>query len=827
MTWQFPACWKYVRLHPGLKHPTEEDWQHNPREFYQTSDRHRGIHVGASRLLVLDEDVTGDLQRWLTHLSLDAPRTFEIQTASGKKQYYYNLPDYVPTEGVSSRIRVDGFGIDLLAGMRCVPTVGAHIVDLKKPPRWQGMRAYTIAAANPIATAPDWLVNKVPIRATGTRGTTEQLQLLYGKLDDPDGKPCAWMQAVVDDWVAKIKEAGKRLEKDERTGQWSAGHCHEEGLHAAWAVAHDGAKGHRGAYTAMQMVKEAWISVRQPSVGTAENDWDRIADGSWAKAANENFDSFFEVCFCSRDVTDYYVPPEAMPTVAAEVDASWQQPQRPLEPVRVGKEHYAAPLEALPDLMRNFVLNASRHSQTVPEMALFGALCSISFATGGNLLIDIDGHYEPVTLWAVLTALASQRKSGALTAAVRGPLAQAIRDYWSGIAQEQIKIKDEMTIIEKRIKKLRDEIAGGTSDSTDLAYAELERKHEEYAVLKSRVKPKPIWDVTDTTVEGIEQAMESTGGPIASFADEAALLSTVAGRYAGGKSKITLSTLNSAHGRAPINTVRAGQTRYVEHPHLVLCQLIQPKPFGDIMSSLGEVEDGFLSRWLYSDPAPYGPRRARTVRPDAADWTNEMWSLTLTDVLTEFWGRSEPKRMTLSPEAWRHYEHVFPFTDLDSRSYEQINGAFSQWMGKATNAHIVRVAVMFQLVMNPKSDVLSGEAMARAVHLFGWLRAEAFKVMRTLSDERLRADIEQDALCWFATKRSKDRSAGKSVTEIISARTLKRGPSRFRKMATEDIEAILIKLAEQHWLEEKEDRRTGDLKWVIRPDFEDKWAELG
>ncbi len=809
--WSFPAHWMYVRLHRGIKYSRECNWQHNPRTFDQTIPSQRGIHVGASRLLIIDEDQYGALVAWLQSIGQALPETLVVQTASGKFQYYYNLPDYVPTDSVSSRIGVDGFRLDLLAGMRLVPAPGAEIVDIKRPRRWEGFRSYNIHTNLPIATAPDWIVNRVPIGASGIRGTNEQVQQLYGRLDDPDGKPCAWMQAVVDDWVAKIKAAGA--------------HCHQEGLQAAWAITRDGAKGHRGAFTAMAEVREEWLKHRRPTTGDAELDWDgrdgAIAPSAWAKAANAQFDSFFEACTCSREVNDYAVPEEVM----TQHNLAQQAPQpgivQPMEPVRIANEHYVAPLEYLPDRMYQFVQNVRYSSQTVPEMALLSALCSVSFVTGGNLLIDVNGYFEPVTLWAVLTALPSQRKSGALTAAVKGPLKQAINNFWRQHAQEQRKLWDQFNVATKRITKLQKDLATDLVGSdVDSAYKELDIRNEELDDIKARMMKKPVLDVTDTTVEGIEMAMEASGGPIASFADEAALLTTIAGRYTN--SKTTLSTLNQAWGRSTIHTVRAGQTRHVENPHLVLCQLVQPKPFGAVMSSLGEVEDGFLSRWLYADPPPHGPRRPRGQQPNRQVIDN--WTQLLTDLLHRFWGIKEPETIHLDNDAWEIYDYIFPFIDQDSRSYDQVNTSYSQWLGKAMNAHILRVAALFQLIEDPKAQFIRRDAMNRAVGLFYWLRAEALKAMRALKEDQLRSDVEHDVLSWIAARRDKNRRAGKSVMEYVEARSLARGPRRFRNMRSVEIEAILTRLADQRWLEETESK-TGSATWKIRPDFEDKWYQ--
>lgn len=154
---------------------------------------------------------------------------------------------------------------------------------------------------------PGWVLSLVPPRTgeltdlpiswvrflTHTRdiwaaGNDAQVRALTDRLIDPDGQPCSWLEKVTQSWVNKIKAAGA--------------HCHDVGCQAAWAIACDGAKYHRGAFTSMARIREAWMQTRVPSVGSAETDWDgrsgAIEPTAWAKAATLGFDQVFEACRC-------------------------------------------------------------------------------------------------------------------------------------------------------------------------------------------------------------------------------------------------------------------------------------------------------------------------------------------------------------------------------------------------------------------------------------------------------------------------------------------------------------------------------------------------
>ena len=506
-------------------------------------------------------------------------------------------------------------------------------------------------------------------------------------------------------------------------------------------------------------------------------------------------------------------------TLIPDPPPAWQPSAQALEPTRVAQEHYPAPLECLPPLMHQFVRSTCAHAQIVPEMALLASLCSVSYVTGGNVLVDINGYQEPVVIWSVLTAEPSERKSGALRAAAKGPLRDAVENFWLEIAEEQAQIRDLLGIAEEKHSKLKAALAG--TNVPEGGEEELAEHRRTIAELRSRRITKPIWSVTDSTTEGLETAMVETGGVVASFADEAALLSTIAGRYSTKGRGISLGSLNQAWSNEPIFVLRQSQRRQIDKPFAVLCQFLQPGPFDEIMAALQREEDGFLSRWLFCDPALYGPRTSYTVPPDHQ--TRMQWVEVLTALLRRFWGQNEPTVLHLSPDAWTVYHEVYAQIDVDQRSYNQINRDFARWLGKGANGHIVRVAALFQLIMNMQATEISGEAMRRAVDLYWWLRAEALKAMHATTGESMRPEVEQEVLSWIAKRRAKDREAGKTVFESIEARHLKRGPRRFRDMPPAEVEAVLTQLEEQRWLERCEVGH-GRTVWTVRPDFDDKWG---
>ncbi|MGH3426070.1 MAG: DUF3987 domain-containing protein, partial [Terriglobales bacterium] len=245
----------------------------------------------------------------------------------------------------------------------------------------------------------------------------------------------------------------------------------------------------------------------------------------------------------------------------------------------------------------------------------------------------------------------------------------------------------------------------------------------------------------------LETEMSESNGVAASFTDEAALLSTIAGRYSQGK--INLYSINQAWSGNPIHVKRAGKDndRRVDRPYLVLCQFTQPAQFVELMSTLRAQEDGFISRWLYCDPAPYGSRKPNGPR---IDWdTHEAWVKALRCLLERFWGTKQSHVMYLSQGAQALYDEIFTEIDAERIRYQLSDGVLSQWLGKAPNAHVTRIAALLELAHNPGSSEVSWDAMQAAVNLYRWwLRPEAVKAIAGTSGDVLRPEVETDMLSW-------------------------------------------------------------------------------
>lgn len=189
---------RYVRLHPGTKRPADRAWQSNPLPDGTVDPAARGVHLGASGEIVVDEDEFGAVLKWLASRGEVLPATHVVRTASGKHHYYYRVPEGW-TIPLKSRIRVDGFSLDLLAGMRQVVGAGTVLADGS---------AYAVVDGREPVAAPDWLL----------RLLLEDTEL--GEAVSTDTRSVTPRSVAARQWSDAVAEVAAVASRGSSTGVW-------------------------------------------------------------------------------------------------------------------------------------------------------------------------------------------------------------------------------------------------------------------------------------------------------------------------------------------------------------------------------------------------------------------------------------------------------------------------------------------------------------------------------------------------------------------------------------------------------------------------------
>lgn len=212
------------------KHPVPCSWARESTNdatrlarMFGRGPRNVGVDCGRSRLVVLDEDAPGELERLCLTQRRELPETLTVSTGKGRHVYYRQLGDVPFTNAVGGlrdyRIDVRGRG-GYVIGPGSLHQTG---------------RIYTVASAAPIAPVPKWIAEllqppaREPSRAVAPDHFAGSRQALTGVLR-------VILSAQPGTRNAKLFWAASRLFEKSRAGVLSAAAAEALLLDAARAI---------------------------------------------------------------------------------------------------------------------------------------------------------------------------------------------------------------------------------------------------------------------------------------------------------------------------------------------------------------------------------------------------------------------------------------------------------------------------------------------------------------------------------------------------------------------------------------------------------------
>jgi len=211
------------------KHPVPCSWARESTNstaqvarMFGRGPRNVGVDCGRSRLLVLDEDEHGELERLCRTHRQELPVTFTVRTGKGQHAYY-RQPAGVPFTNATGGLR--DYRIDVRGR-------GGYVVGPGS--LHQTGQVYTVATAAPIAPVPEWIAAllrppREPRRAGASDHFAGSRQALAGLLR-------VILNAQPGTRNAKLFWAASRLFEKSRAGVLSAAAAEALLLDAARAI---------------------------------------------------------------------------------------------------------------------------------------------------------------------------------------------------------------------------------------------------------------------------------------------------------------------------------------------------------------------------------------------------------------------------------------------------------------------------------------------------------------------------------------------------------------------------------------------------------------
>lgn len=253
------------------------------------------------------------------------------------------------------------------------------------------------------------------------------------------------------------------------------------------------------------------------------------------------------------------------------------------------------PLDALPALIRAYVINVADHTQTHPDMSAMMALGALAICVQGSYEIEgKPGYREPLNLYISIFANPGERKSPVL----------------------QLMTKDiSQYCIEHNTRRIAD----------------------------------------DCTPEALVKLLATNNGMMALVSAEGGMMDHMAGRYSGTPN---IDVYLKAHCAEPIYVDRIGRNgESIQRPTLTIIMASQPEVLNRVMANDTFAGRGLLARFLYcSPPSRLGTRKFDT--PDIDQCIADDYRALLNKLLTQSESTNRHV-FTLSPDAYRVINDYF------------------------------------------------------------------------------------------------------------------------------------------------------------------------
>jgi replicative DNA helicase len=356
------------------------------------------------------------------------------------------------------------------------------------------------------------------------------------------------------------------------------------------------------------------------------------------------------------------------------------------------------PVDALPKILRAWVLAESEATQTPPDLAAMLALAACSAAVSKRVVIEVKpGYTEPSNLFVAVVLPPGERKSAVFNDAV-APLREWEQEEGVRRRPELVAAAQRYRIIEKRLESSISAAAKSQGPDYQRAIAETEQIALELE--EAKVPPMPRVFADDATPEALTTLLEEYCGRMAVMSPEGGVFEMMAGRYSDSPN---LDVYLKGHAGDDIRVDRKGRkSEWVKAPALTLGLAIQPSVLERLAERPLMRGTGLLARFLYSIPqSRVGGRQVDSV--PVPDHVRMLYHHALKALLAIPSDRT--LRVRLSAGAFSVYRDFANFVEPQLAEFSSLS-SIRDWGSKLPGA-FCRVLSFLSLISRFESQLVS------------------------------------------------------------------------------------------------------------------------
>ena len=472
-------------------------------------------------------------------------------------------------------------------------------------------------------------------------------------------------------------------------------------------------------------------------------------------------------------------------TITPEQARAWPDDIEPLvrEP---GRLQY--PIGALPDLIRDAMLEVQEHVQAPTALIASCALSAVSLAAQAHIDVARDEKLiGPVSLFLLPLGDSGERKTsvdGHFTRAIIEYEARVIKEKAPEIKQFGIELQSHNAKRTGLLSKIKDLAKAGQPTS---AKEDKLKELEQHAPIRPKV---PSLLMTDATQEALLHRLANEWPSGGILSDEGG---AVFGSHGMGKDSVMrfLATLNTAWGGGTQRVERRTSESFsATNPRLTMHIQVQGLALQEFLKSNGSLArgSGFLARFLIADPEstqgkrPYREPQGTSHALD--EFNTRIGRILERDVPMNDQGELEPTLMRLSPEAkgvWVAYHDEVEINLATGCEFADIRDAASK---SADNA--VRLAALFAyLETETPSTPISEKHMCSGVAVAKWHLYETQRFFSKVSISQDQQDVHtlNEWLVIQCAKKATDRVTKREIQQL-GPNVLRSADRRDRALST-------------------------------------------
>lgn len=390
-----------------------------------------------------------------------------------------------------------------------------------------------------------------------------------------------------------------------------------------------------------------------------------------------------------------YIPPDAY---NGTVSVVWETPL-PFDEYDLP----AFPVDALPEVIRRYVLAVAESTQTPVDMAAVEALGIVSLCCQGKYFIRGNADWaEPLNTYMVVIMEPAERKSSVLSMMIR-PVEEYEKEENSRRNAEIVESQMIQDKLEKEKRSLVERASKGKATEE-----EVRAKAAELAKFEP-AKPLRLF-VDDVTSEKLTSVLAENKGRAAVVSAEGGIFSIMNGLY---NRNVNIDVFLKGHSGDTIRVDRVGRaSESIIHPALTMVLAVQPEVLNGLMSNNTFRGRGLTARFLYSMPKSTVGRRSFSAEPIPEGVKSRYRDL----VETSLSGNNEQEPISLDDGAAEVLEALF--NEVEGRLKGDL-AEIQDWAGKFVGA-VLRIGGILHVTKYPKDsmfDPVDRETMENAVSI--------------------------------------------------------------------------------------------------------------